>query len=381
MIFDDNMKLKFNNGKFRIMQIADTQDTSMTSADTVNFIKYALLKAKPDLVVFSGDQLKGYGVTFYLGDKYENPQIAIDNLLKPVDEAGVPFTFVFGNHDDQCSADKRQQLEIYQNHQNCLAFNADDSIEGYVNHNLLVYDDNETPKLNVLLIDSLSMKFNGKCSPVSESQIEWYKTLRDGLKEKYGDYIPTILFQHIPVPEIWNLLTEVPKKKGVATGYHEHAGKFYDLNPRYCEINDRSFVWETPATPKVNTGEFDALNEKGDVFAMFFGHDHNNSFVGKYKGMKMGYTQGCGFNVYGPAERRGVRIFDFYEDDVNNFETTTIETKDLPDFKVKNKIRYNAYTYAPNSFDAAMPMIKKATAGVAVIAGLAVTRKIFKKKK
>ena len=47
MIFDDNMKLKFNNGKFRIMQIADTQDTSMTSADTVNFIKYALLKQSP----------------------------------------------------------------------------------------------------------------------------------------------------------------------------------------------------------------------------------------------------------------------------------------------------------------------------------------------
>ena len=46
------MELKFNNGKFRIMQIADTQDTSWTSPDTVNFIRCALEKAKPDLVVF-----------------------------------------------------------------------------------------------------------------------------------------------------------------------------------------------------------------------------------------------------------------------------------------------------------------------------------------
>lgn len=375
------MELKFNNGKFRIMQIADTQDTSMTSPDTVNFIRCAVKKAKPDLVVFSGDQLKGYGITFNIGNRKANPKIAIDNILKPIDEAGVPFTFVFGNHDDQCAADKKQQLEIYKNHKNCLAFNADDTIDGYANHNLLIMGEDGKPSLNVLLIDSLSMSLNGKCSPVSKNQIEWYKTVRDDLKEKYGDYVPTILFQHIPVPEMWNLLMEVPKKKGVATGYRDHAGKFYGLNPEYCVIDDRSFVWETPAAPEVNTGEFDALNEKGEVFAMFFGHDHNNSFVGEYKGMKMGYTQGCGFNVYGPADKRGVRIFDFCENDVKNFKTTTIGIKDLPDFKVTKKIRYNAYTYAPNSFDAALPLIKGAVIGTAATVTLLTARQIFKRHK
>ena len=145
------------------MQIADTQDTSWTSPDTVNFIRCALRKAKPDLVVFSGDQLKGYGITFNMGDRKANPKIAIDNLLKPIDEMGVPFTFVFGNHDDQCAANKEQQLELYKQHKNCLAFNADDSLEGYCNHNLLVMGEDGEPKLNVLLIDSLSMSLNGKC--------------------------------------------------------------------------------------------------------------------------------------------------------------------------------------------------------------------------
>ena len=97
--------------------------------------------------------------------------------------------------------------------------------------------------------------------------------------------------------------------------------------------------------------------------------------------MKMGYTQGCGFNVYGPADRRGVRIFDFQENDVKNFETTTIEIKDLPDFKVEKKIRYNAYTYAPNSFDAAMPLIKGAVAGIVATVGLVTAKKIIKKRK
>lgn len=374
------MELKFKNGKFRIMQIADTQDTSWTSPDTINFIRCAVKKAQPDLVVFSGDQLKGYGITFNIGDRKANPKIAIDNLLKPLDEMNIPFTFVFGNHDHQCAADKKQQLEIYKEHENCLAFNADDTLDGYANHNLLVMGEDGKPKLNVLLIDSLTMSLKGNCTSVSENQIEWYKNLRDSLKEQYGDYVPTILYQHIPVPEIWNLLMEVPKKKGVATGYREHAGKFFDLNPEYCEINDRSFVWETPSTLTGND-EFEAMNEKGDVFAMFFGHDHNNSFVGEYKGMKMGYTQGCGFNVYGPAEKRGVRIFNFHENDVKNFETTTIEIKDLPEFKVEKKIRYNAYTYAPNSFDAAMPLIKGAVAGVVATVGLVTVSKILKKKK
>ncbi len=373
------MELKFKDGKFRVMQIADTQDTSMTSIDTMNFIRCAVEKAKPDLVVFSGDQLKGYGITFNIGDRKENPKIAIDNIVKPLDDLGIPFTFVFGNHDDQCSADKKAQMDIYNSHPTCLAFNDDDTIDGYGNHNLLVMGEDGTPKLNVLLIDSLSMSLNGKCMPVSENQIEWYQKKRDALKEQYGDYVPTIAFQHIPVMEMWNLLHVVEKKKGVAKGYRDKAGKYFDLNPQCCDINDRSFVWETPATPHTNTGEFEALNEKGDVFAIFFGHDHNNSFMGEYKGMKMGYTQGCGFNVYGPAERRGVRIFDFQENDVKNFQTTTLEIKDLPDFKVKHKLAYSLYTYAPSSFDAALPWIKGALATIAVATTASIVLKRKKK--
>ena len=47
--------------------------------------------------------------------------------------------------------------------------------------------------------------------------------------------------------------------------------------------------------------------------------------------------------------------------------------------KVEKKIRYNAYTYAPNSFDAAMPLIKGAVAGI--VAGVVSLLKISNKKK
>lgn len=67
------MQLRFNpDGKFRIMQIADIQDTQITSRDTVEFIAAALDRDKPALVVFTGDQIKGYGLTLLLGDREEN---------------------------------------------------------------------------------------------------------------------------------------------------------------------------------------------------------------------------------------------------------------------------------------------------------------------
>ena len=105
----------------------------------------------------------------------------------------------------------------------------------------------------------------------------------------------------------------------------------FAMNPERVQINDRSFIGETPSVPNENGGQFDAMNEKGDVFLMLFGHDHNNSFIGEYKGMKLGYTQGCGFNVYGPGKKRGVRLIDFPENNPADFKSTTLTVDDLED--------------------------------------------------
>ena len=118
------MELKFNNGKFRIMQIADVQDTQRTSDATVRFIREALKVAKPDLVVFTGDQIKGYGFYLFGGDAKNKVTTCINSFLAPLAETGIPFTFVFGNHDDQAfSISKKEQLEIYKTHSNCVAYN------------------------------------------------------------------------------------------------------------------------------------------------------------------------------------------------------------------------------------------------------------------
>jgi len=77
-----NNKLVFSdNGHFRIMQIADVQEICMTNPDTVNLIDRALDYAQPDLVVFTGDQVKGYGVSMVSGDVRTKTKITIENVL------------------------------------------------------------------------------------------------------------------------------------------------------------------------------------------------------------------------------------------------------------------------------------------------------------
>lgn len=57
--------MKFNkNGKFKIMQITDIQEIYNVTPDTLKLLENAVEKEKPDLVIYTGDQIKGYGVTY-----------------------------------------------------------------------------------------------------------------------------------------------------------------------------------------------------------------------------------------------------------------------------------------------------------------------------
>lgn len=379
--------LKFNSdGNFRIMQIADTQDTNLTSKNTIEFLGKALDTEKPDFVVFTGDQIKGYGVSIAFGDREKNVAQAIKNIVKPVAERNIPFTFVFGNHDDQAfGSSKDKQMCVYQSFPSCISEAGDPKIEGYGNHfvNIMSSDNKETV-FNIYLIDSLSASLDGHCSAVSKSQLEWYRSVRDYLKEENWDYVPSLIFQHIPVPEMWNVLKEVPKsQKPHAVGYRTHYGKYYWMDEKYLIPGNCDFLLETPATPDKNGGEFDTVAEKNDVIAMFFGHDHNNSFISKYKNVILGYTQGCGFNVYGPDLNRGVRIIQLNEKNPREFKTHTVMYKDFYSAKdLHDKIKYTYYKYAPPSFESVIPLIKKGViiAGAVAAVGAAVIAKKFKKR-
>ncbi len=133
-------------------------------------------------------------------------------------------------------------------------------------------------------------------------------------------------FCHIPLPEVYNLFTEVERGttgafKGVGVG----AGKYYLPN------NERIFtgdVNESPCPSSANYGLFDAYQQNGDVFLTVNGHDHVNSFIGNVDGVDIASAPGSSYTSYGREDTRGVRLFRFTEHCVKDYETLHIRYSD-----------------------------------------------------
>ena len=104
------MKLKFKNEDFKILQIADTQEGSRVSPDTLALINTAIEKEKPDLIVYSGDQI--WGKSSFNGNPKKVEEI-LRKLCEPAFSRNIPFAVCFGNHDRQVGLSNEEQFEIY----------------------------------------------------------------------------------------------------------------------------------------------------------------------------------------------------------------------------------------------------------------------------
>lgn len=362
-----NRKLDFKNGKFRIMQIADTQEIPAVSTDTIKLICSALDREKPDLVVFTGDQIKGYS-SFFMGEKGKKSVVStIKKLIRPLEERGIPFTMTFGNHDGEAALKNSEQFEIYKD--SPMFVYADSVSENDKGTFCLSISD----KFLVYLFDTHSRADGGGYSGINDEQINWYRTVRDSFESP----LPSLVFQHIPTPEFFDVIKRVNRfTKGCVRAYGNHKNEFYALDPHNSGLRD--FMGESPAAPYKNNGEIDAFLEKKEVLGVFAGHDHNNSFVANYKGIDLGYTQGSGFNVYGPGYKRGVRIFDI--DENGTYETKTVTFGELCGKEVKNKAKFAIYTYAPTNVSQVTTALKETAIVLGAIAGSAKLIKIIKKK-
>ncbi len=359
------------------MQVTDTQEMHRVNSDTVKLITLAVEREKPDLVVFTGDQIKGYSATFK-GDTERKITETLGDIFAPLTQREIPFTATFGNHDRNCGIDNAKQMEIYKRFPG-FVFSAGRSEDDKGTFSLLVNNsENTEPVFCLYLIDSNSKEKDGAYSPVFKPQVDWYKQERDRIAAEHGGYLPALVFQHIPVPEIFEAIKKVPKgTKGAVEAFYSHSNEFYVLNDE--TLRRGGFMHESPAAPDINNGEFDAMKEKGDVLGIFFGHDHINSFVESVRGIDLGYTQGAGFNVYGPGAKRGVRIFELDENDVKKYKTYTVTMEDLCDYKPAKPLSEFIYTHTPSSIKQVEKAAKKLALAAAAAGAVIATVKLLKK--
>ena len=320
----DLVPLKFDkNGEFKIMHLCDCQDEFPAIETMLKFVDAALKEYQPDIVVLGGDN------TTAPQDKKAQ---AIEELCNVFVENETYFTLVFGNHDREQGHENDELLPMYQLYGKgyCLAYDEVPALHGTATHNLPVMSSDGTKiKFNLWMFDSGSHYIDengndlGFYDCVREDQIKWYTEKSKALEALTGAKVPSMAFQHIVVGEVYDaLFHESIVDLGVATPKTNN-GKIYSFFPKTENIQD-GFLFEFPCPSEKNEGQFDAMVERGDVLAIYSGHDHINTYTTELNGIKIINTPGATYSSYGNEITRGMRMITVKESDPWNFETEVV---------------------------------------------------------
>ena len=309
--------LKFRpDGSFKIIQFTDVHYSKHIDPRTAALMNKILDSHKPDFVVITGDCIFTNRCA-----TLDELKRAIDTLAQPMEAKGIPWAVTLGNHDHDNLAGlgitEDEALGLYMKYQHNANIKSPSGVFGSGNAVLLINGSkSRKPAFAIWLIDSNAdahLDINGQKVDgydwIHLDQVEWYRETSQALKKRYSGKIPSLMFFHIPLVEF-----------GQAAG----AGGVGEMN----EKTSPSFI---------NCGLFAAVLECGDVKGIFFGHDHNNTFVGDLYGIKLGYSGSIGYDAYGLEGKgenewnrlRGARLFIISESSPSAFKTSYLTTADL----------------------------------------------------
>lgn len=345
------MTLKFNNGKFTILQVSDPQDLQFVRKTMVKMLNKAYDRVNPDLVVFTGDNILGnhlrdarFGsrkVILSPEGEYEAMKTAISHVASPVNDRKIPFTMIYGNHDDMNFISKEKQAEIWQSYPNFVGL-ADSRDSGDIaTFNLpIMSSDGKKIAFNLWLMDSAWLdKAEEKChTGVKKQAVEWYVNKSCELRKNNGGKpVPSILFQHIPFTEMTRLNTPCDKNDEGAIPFFRRGEpeKYVRLDPTCAD----GFLGEPIDGCEENHGEFDAVKKQGDVTAAVFGHDHRNNFVAELDGIRIFQSSAASFRCYG-NKLRGVRVIEIDENNTSEPKTYFLTYDELCGTGIKSRIDY-----------------------------------------
>ena len=299
------------DGDFKVMQLTDihigagfmsTQKDNMA----INAVSSMIRAEKPDLVCISGDI--GYPVPFQSGTINNKSDAVI--FAEMMEALGVYWAPVFGNHDTESFSlyDREDIGEIYESEEypHCLFQAGPEDIYGVGNYVINVKNTKGEITQSIFMMDSNDYTSNSILSSLSwdydcihTDQIEWYKNTVDSLTAENGGTVPkSIVFFHIPLIEVKDAWYEYRDN-----GYQDTENVQYiygKAGEGEGDIMTGLGVEDTAVVfcSEHNNGFFDALAEKGSTQAMFFGHDHLNTFSIYYKGIRMTYGYSVDYLAY-----------------------------------------------------------------------------------
>lgn len=302
-------------GQFRILIISDIQKCRPLNQNEQQHIEALIANSNPYLIVLLGDMILGHAII----SKGQVRRI-IQSIIDPIEKNKTNFVFVTGNHDLVPWVSLEKQVDIYRDSPYCLtpSLSDRDCPEAYY---LDIMDESRAIVSRLLFLDSGSSRLSFKgidYSPASKEQLRFSRLLLSP-----SSCPPVFIFQHIPVPEIYDLLKEVSSDvHNSVSGRGSYRGK------RFCLSNEGvGILGEAPCSPWENVGQFVDWVKSGKVQAAVFGHDHKNSFTGSVEGITLIQNSCAGLSCYGRDDLRGGYLLTINSN--AQFEAEALYYKDL----------------------------------------------------
>ena len=337
-IRDGQRPLRFGaDGKFRILHLTDIHEVPIPTSDaeyneaesrkskeTLEVIRRCVELAKPDLVVFGGDNISGFRPEC----TYEYMRETIKRIVAPVAEKSIPLAVIFGNHDSEtvCSqpfTHRENQMCIFAEYGNLRSTMNDEDVFGCGNCSLpIMRSDCDRIAWNIWCIDSndyirqpdFSRPTDLGYDFVHEDQLEWRECTAEKLRAENGGVpVPSLLFQHIPLLQVYDAFTEVGEAE---TGAFEKFGRHFKV-PNDAFISGT--LREPPCPTNERRDEFESWKRTGDIVAAFFGHDHPNDFTLELDGIRLVQTPGVRYHA--DTGIRGGRLIIIDENIPDSYET------------------------------------------------------------
>ena len=335
--------IRFNSdGKLKILHIADPHLANDKHFDSsVWVIAEACDVEKPDLVVLTGDNTKPYE------DPEETKRI-INALMNIFESRNIPVAVTFGNHDSEAGPMTRADIMEYYKTFSCVITAEDaDAFYNCATFNIPVLaSDSDDVKFNIWVFDSGD--YDGEeprhYDRVRTEQIEWYKKTSAKLNKKNGgETVNSVVFQHIIVPEIYDVLKKVDSKKPFAIKHIYNEEEYYMFD---SEQTNYGTLNEKPCPGYINDGQFDALVENGDVLAMFTGHDHTNAFGVRNQNIDIYTSPMTRYKGVAYTTQYGYRVVEIEENDTSSYNTRVERLFDVFDFGYIKTAKDNGDKYS-----------------------------------
>ncbi len=330
--FQTKCPLRFrSDGGYRILMMSDSHLKPGKEERTLRAMETLIDAVRPDLVLLNGDNVSAFG------DR-ETFEALLEKLASPMETRHIPWAHVFGNHDQTPEVPKAYQQAAYERYPWCVSKAGPGDLPGCGNYFLPVLDERDEPVFGVWGLDSqqdlrtqtvplsypgdlywdvlmpATLSSNSDYDLIRFEQVMWYWNTSVTLERLYGRRIPSLMMFHIPLIEYRAVL----------------------LNAHRAQL--RGEFNERLSTSEINSGLFAAVFQRGDVRAVFSGHDHINTFDGVDCGIRMGYDGSIGYEGYGTRDNdpghdrerlRGGRIFDICKTDPWQIRTDMVFVKDL----------------------------------------------------